>query len=35
MISKLGFSSNAYPKSRIQALSNYQDFINAGWSIGY
>jgi len=24
-----------YPASRIEALSNYQDFINAGWTIGY
>lgn len=31
----LGFTSSNYPASRIQALSNYQDFIDAGWSIGY
>jgi surface protein len=24
-----------YPASRIQALPHYQDFINAGWTIGY
>ena len=31
----LGFNSTNYPSSRIQALPHYQDFINAGWSIGY
>lgn len=31
----LGFRSSNYPASRIQALSNYNDFITAGWSIGY
>lgn len=24
-----------YPASRIQALPHYQDFINAGWTLGY
>jgi len=24
-----------YPASRIQALPHYQDFLNAGWTIGY
>lgn len=24
-----------YPTSRIQALPHYQDFLNAGWNIGY
>lgn len=24
-----------YPTSRIEALPSYQDFINAGWTIGY
>lgn len=32
---ELGLKSNNYPASRIQALSNYNDFITAGWSIGY
>ena len=31
----LGFSSNDYPASRIQELPSYQDFIDAGWTIGY
>ena len=31
----MGFRSSNYPVSRIQALNNYQDFINAGWTIGY
>lgn len=34
-LAKLGFTSANYPVSRIQALPNYQDFINAGWTIGY
>lgn len=35
-LSTLGISSSTlYPASRIQALSHYQDFINAGWTIGY
>lgn len=32
---RLGFDSYYYPASRIQALPHYQDFINAGWTIGY
>lgn len=32
---KMGFSSTNYPTNRIQALPHYQDFINAGWTIGY
>lgn len=33
---KLGISdTTVYPVSRIQALSNYQAFIDAGWTIGY
>ena len=32
---RLGFSSTDYPASRIQALPHYQDFIDAGWTIGY
>lgn len=31
----MGFNSTNYPASRIQALPHYQDFINAGWTIGY
>ena len=31
----IGFSRNNYSTQRIQALSNYQAFINAGWTIGY
>ena len=32
---QLGFRSNQHSVSKIQALSNYQDFIDAGWTIGY
>lgn len=32
---KLGIRSGYYAVSRIQSLSNYQNFINAGWTIGY
>lgn len=31
----LGFTSANYPVSRIEALPKYQDFIDAGWTIGY
>lgn len=31
----LGFVSNKYPASRIEALPHYNDFISANWSIGY
>ena len=31
----IGFNSTYYPSSRIQALPHYQDFIDAGWTIGY
>lgn len=34
-LSQLGFRTNYYPTSRIQALPHYQAFINAGWTIGY
>lgn len=34
-LSEQGFNSTNYPASRIQALPHYQDFINAGWTIGY
>lgn len=31
----IGNNSTVYPTSRIQALPHYQDFIDAGWTIGY
>ena len=31
----LGLSSSYYSASKIQALPSYQDFIDAGWTIGY
>ena len=31
----VGFNSTRYPAARIQALSNYQAFLDAGWTIGY
>jgi hypothetical protein len=31
----LGFRSSNYSASRIQSLPKYQDFIDAGWTIGY
>ena len=31
----LGFNSSYYPKTIIEGLSNYQDFLDAGWTIGY
>lgn len=34
-LARLGITSTYYPASRIQALSAYQDFIDAGWTIGY
>ena len=34
-LTTLGFASSWCPASRIQALSNYQAFLNAGWTIGY
>lgn len=34
-LAQLGFASTNYPVSRIQALPNYQAFIDAGWTIGY
>lgn len=34
-LTQLGFSSSFYPAERIQSLPNYQDFIDAGWQIGY
>lgn len=35
ILKNLGITSTDYPSSRIQALPSYQDFVNAGWSIGY
>ena len=34
-LTRLGFNSSYYSASRIQALPSYQDFIDAGWTIGY
>lgn len=34
-LSELGITSSSQPSSKIQALSNYQAFIDAGWTIGY
>lgn len=35
-LNTLGITNTTYyPVSRIQALPHYQDFINAGWTIGY
>lgn len=31
----MGFARVNYPEARIQALPAYQDFIDAGWTIGY
>ena len=31
----LSFNKNVQTVERIQALPHYQDFINAGWTIGY
>ena len=31
----IGFRSGNYPATKIQGLSNYQAFIDAGWTIGY
>lgn len=32
---QIGLRSTDYPVERIQALPSYQDFIDAGWTIGY
>lgn len=34
-LSYMGFNATNYPTSRIEALPHYQDFIDAGWTIGY
>lgn len=31
----LSLTENRAPKARLEALPNYQAFINAGWTIGY
>lgn len=31
----LGLTSAYYPASKIQSLSNYQSFLDAGWTTGY
>lgn len=32
---EVGLTSTNYPASKIQSLPSYQNFINAGWTIGY
>lgn len=34
-LTDLGITSTSYSASLIQSLPHYQDFINAGWTIGY
>ena len=34
-LSYLGFKSTYHKATTIQGLPHYQDFVNAGWSIGY
>lgn len=34
-LKNLGLVKSSYPVSRIETLPHYQDFINAGWTIGY
>ena len=34
-LTTMGLTSNYYPATTIQSLPHYQDFINAGWTIGY
>ena len=31
----IGFNSSNYPASKIMSLTHYQNFIDAGWTIGY
>ena len=31
----IGFRSSKYTVSKIEALPHYQEFINAGWTLGY
>lgn len=34
-LTQLGFNSTNYPSATIQALPHYNDFLTAGWTIGY
>ena len=34
-LTQLGFQAIFIPASKIQALPHYQDFLDAGWTIGY
>lgn len=34
-LSAMGFTNGNQPKTKIQALPSYNDFITAGWTIGY
>ena len=34
-LTTLGFTSSLYSSATIQALPHYQDFLDAGWTIGY
>lgn len=34
-LTTLGIAPTDYPASTIQALPHYQDFLDAGWTIGY
>lgn len=34
-LSYMGFTETNYPATRIQSLPDYENFINAGWTIGY
>lgn len=34
-LAEIGFTSSNYSASRIQGLSEYANFTNAGWTIGY
>ena len=31
----MGFSSSYISQAKIESMPNYQDFLNAGWTIGY
>lgn len=34
-LANMGMTAAYYPASKIQSLPHYQDFIDAGWTIGY
>ena len=34
-LTHLGFTATDYPVSRLETLSNYQAFLDAGWTTGY